>query len=153
MSEIWFFNCANLCDFSSIVEITMTTATPTMLWSGLWCWLGDLPLLWRHNGQDSASNHQPHHCLLSRLFRRRSKKTSKLRVTGLCAGNSPGTGEFPAQMASYAENVSILMTPSCFARVTACAGTRSNLKWLALPPQSMCGNNNLKNVNRTGNIM
>ena len=35
------------------------------------------------------------------------KKTSKLRVTGLCAGNSPGTGEFPAQMASYAENVSI----------------------------------------------
>ena len=36
-----------------------------------------------------------------------SKKTSKLRVTGLCAGNSPGTGEFPAQMASDAENVSI----------------------------------------------
>ena len=34
-------------------------------------------------------------------------KTSKLRATGLCAGNSPGTGEFPAQMASNAENVSI----------------------------------------------
>ena len=33
--------------------------------------------------------------------------TSKLRVTGLCVGNSPGTGEFPAQMASNAENVSI----------------------------------------------
>ena len=32
-----------------------------------------------------------------------SNKTSKLRVTGLCAGNSPGTGEFSAQMASYAE--------------------------------------------------
>ena len=31
----------------------------------------------------------------------------QLRVTGLCAGNSLGTGEFPAQMASYAENVSI----------------------------------------------
>ena len=42
-----------------------------------------------------------------RWFGCRSKKTSKLRVTGLCAGNSPGTGEFPAQMASYAENVSI----------------------------------------------
>ena len=27
--------------------------------------------------------------------------------TGLCAGNSPETGEFPAQMASNAENVSI----------------------------------------------
>ena len=46
-------------------------------------------------------------CLLTRLFRRRSKKTSKLRVTGLCAGNSPVTGEFPAQRASNAENVSI----------------------------------------------
>ena len=44
---------------------------------------------------------------LNRLFRRTSKKTSKLRVTGLCVGNSPGAGEFPAQMASYAENVSI----------------------------------------------
>ena len=53
------------------------------------------------------SNHQPHDCLLNRLFRRRSKKTPKLRLTGLCAGNSPGTGEFPAQMASNAENVSI----------------------------------------------
>ena len=36
-----------------------------------------------------------------------SKKTSKLRATGLCAENSPGTGEFPAQMASNAQNVSI----------------------------------------------
>ena len=64
-------------------------------------------LQWRHNGCDRVSNHQPHDCLLNRLFRRRSKKTPKLRVTGLCAGNSPGTGEFPAQMASNAENVSI----------------------------------------------
>ena len=65
------------------------------------------PLRWRHNDHAGVSNHQPHGCLLNRLFRRKSKKTSKLRVTGLCAGNSPGTGEFPAQMASYAENVSI----------------------------------------------
>ena len=65
------------------------------------------PLRWRHNDGDSVSNHQPHDCLLSCLFGRTSKKTSKLRVTGLCVGNSPGTGEFPAQMASNAENVSI----------------------------------------------
>ena len=64
-------------------------------------------LQWRHNGHDSISNHQPHDCLLNRLFKRRSKKTSKLRVTGLCVGDSPGTDEFPAQMASNAENVSI----------------------------------------------
>ena len=66
-----------------------------------------MALHWRHNERDGASNHQPHDCLLNRLFRCRSKKTSKLRVTGLCAGNSPVTGEFPAQMASNAENVSI----------------------------------------------
>ena len=64
-------------------------------------------LLWRHNGRGSVSNHQRHDCLLNRLFRRRSKKTARLRVTGLCAENSPGTGEFQAQMASNAENVSI----------------------------------------------
>ena len=64
-------------------------------------------LLWRHNGPDGISNHQPHDCLLNRLFGHRSKKTSKLCVTGLCAGNSPETGEFPAQMASNAEDVSI----------------------------------------------
>ena len=45
--------------------------------------------------------------LLNCFFKLRSKKTSKLRVTGLCAGNSPVTGEFPAQMASNAENVSV----------------------------------------------
>ena len=33
------------------------------------------------------------------------KKTSKLRATGLWEGNSPMTGEFPAPMASNAENV------------------------------------------------
>ena len=36
-----------------------------------------------------------------------SKKTPKLRVTGLCEGNSPVTGEFPAQRTSNAENFSI----------------------------------------------
>ena len=64
-------------------------------------------LRWRHNGHESVSNHQPYHCLLNLLFGCTSKKTWKLRVTGLCVGNSPGTGEFAAQMASNAENVSI----------------------------------------------
>ena len=64
-------------------------------------------LHWRYNGRDSVSNHQPHDCLLNRLFRCRSKKSSQLRVTGLCVGKSPGTGEFPVQMASNAENISI----------------------------------------------
>ena len=70
-------------------------------------WVSVLALRWRQNRRDSVSNHQPHDCLLNGLFRRRSTKTSKLLVTGLRAGNSPGTSEFPAQMTSYAENVSI----------------------------------------------
>ena len=37
-------------------------------------------------------------CLLNRLFRRRSNKTSKLCVTGLCAGNSPVTGPVMRKM-------------------------------------------------------
>ena len=64
-------------------------------------------LMSRHNECDGVSNQQPHDWLLNRLFRRGSRKTSKLRVTGLCAGNSPVTGEYPAQRASNAENVSI----------------------------------------------
>ena len=46
-------------------------------------------------------------CLLNRLLRHRSMKTSKIRITGLCEGNPPVTGGFPSQRASNAENVSI----------------------------------------------
>ena len=54
-----------------------------------------LPLQWRHNERDGVLNHMRIDCLLNRLFR--SKKTSKLRVTGLCEGNPPVNGEIPAQ--------------------------------------------------------
>ena len=65
-------------------------------------------LQWRHKERDGVSNHQPHGCLLNRIFKAHIKeKKSKLRVTGLCAGNSPVTGEFPAQRVSNAENISI----------------------------------------------
>ena len=79
-----------------------------------------ISLQWHHNKHDGVSNHQTHDCVLNCLFMRRSKKTSKLRVTGLCEGNSPETGEFPAQRTSNAENVSIWwrhhvlhMLPTC----------------------------------------
>ena len=65
------------------------------------------PLQWRHNECDGVSNHRRLHCLLKFWFMRRSKKTSKLRVTGLCAGKSPVTGEFPAQKTSVTEYASI----------------------------------------------
>ena len=60
-------------------------------------------LPWRHNELDDISNHRCLDCLLNRLFRRRSKKTSKFRATGLCEGNAPVTGGLPSQRASDAE--------------------------------------------------
>ena len=62
---------------------------------------------WRHNGRGGNSNHQLPDRLLNHLFRHISNEISKLRVTGLCEGNSPLTGDFPTQRASNAENVSI----------------------------------------------
>ena len=60
-------------------------------------------LQWHHNEHDGVSNLRRLDCLLNPLYRRRSK----LRVTGLYAGNSSVTGEFPAQKASNAEKVPI----------------------------------------------
>ena len=82
------------------------TSAVRVITGEVWVYFVDL-LQWSHKRRDGVSNHQPHHCLLKRLYWCKSKKTSKLRVTGLCAGNSSVTGEFPAQMASNAENVSI----------------------------------------------
>ena len=106
---------ANL--YKCYIHLTKYVILPKRLW---WCIpcacvprksyinpKASISLQWCHNGRDGVSNHHPHHCLLKRLFRRRSKKTSKLRLTGLCAGNSPECGEFTAQRASNAENVSI----------------------------------------------
>ena len=60
-------------------------------------------LQWHHNEYDGISNHRRIDCLLNRLFRHRSDKTSKFRITDLCEGNSPLTCEFPAQKASNGE--------------------------------------------------
>ena len=58
-------------------------------------------LQWRHNERNGVSNHQRLNCLLKCRFRCRSKKTSKLCVTGLCGRWIPHT------KASNAGNVSI----------------------------------------------
>ena len=52
-------------------------------------------LQWRHNECNDVLNHRRFDCLLNRLFGRRSKEISKLRVTGLCEGNPLLTGGFP----------------------------------------------------------
>ena len=94
---------------------TVDCATPEYRWTKT--------LRWCHNGRDGVSNHQSHHCLLERLFKRRSKKTSKFRVIGLCAGNSSVTGEIPAQMASNADY--------CFHYVTSSWVSRFQVNWSA----------------------
>ena len=66
-----------------------------------------ISLQWCNNDPDGVTNHQRIDCLLNRLFRHRSKEISKLRVTGLCEGNSSVTSGFPSQRASNTENVFI----------------------------------------------
>ena len=66
-------------------------------------------LQWRHNERDGISNHQPRDCLLKRLFRRRSKKTSKLRITGL------GDLWIPRTKGQSRGRCFYLMTSSCTA--------------------------------------
>ena len=81
-------------------------------------------LQWRHNHRDGVSNHQPHDCILNRLFRRRSNKkmkSSALRV--LCEGNSPVTGEFPTQRTRNAEKVSIWWRLHDYTVISRVSGT------------------------------
>ena len=82
---LWFCNRRKL---SQTVVCFMSQVTHT---SAPWS------LHWRHNECDGVSNQRRPDCLLNRLFRRRSKKTSKFRVTG----------GFPSQKDSNAENVFI----------------------------------------------
>ena len=76
--QIWHHHCSRVCvEFNTFPGIHVCVYRDEYQW--IW-----LPLQWRHNGLNGVSNHQPHDCLLCRLFRRKSKETSKLRVIGLC---------------------------------------------------------------------
>ena len=83
-------------------------------------------LQWRHDRRDGVSNHQPQDCLLNRLFWRRSKKTSKHRVTDPCAGNSPGPVNSPHKWPVTRKNVSIWWRHHDIAMVTNCVLWGSN---------------------------
>ena len=64
-----------------------------------------ISLQWRHNERDGVSNHQPHECLLDRLSKAQIKENIKAPRDWPLRGEF--TGGFPAQRASYAENISI----------------------------------------------
>ena len=70
--------------------------------------------------------------LLNRLFRRKSKTIAKLRVTGLCEGNSPVTSEFLSQRASNAENVSIWWRHHARKTTKKTTGNRTYFRILAM---------------------
>ena len=91
----------------------------------------EISLQWRLNERDGISNHQPHDYLLNRLYRRRSKKTSKLRVTGLSVGILPVGGEFPTERASNATNVSIWWRHHIYVAVCLWMGLAQNIQNLA----------------------
>ena len=80
------------CVADGVIKIVTTSFHPPGR-----CWFVLQTLHWRHNERDNDSNHHPNDCLLNQLFRRRWQKIWKLGGAGLCAGNSPVTGEFPAQ--------------------------------------------------------
>ena len=85
-------------------KVTMFILCCVLLWLGL---IVSISLKCQYNKHDAVSNHRLFDCLLNCLFRCRSKKTSKLHVTGLCEGNPPMTGGFPPQRASNAGKASI----------------------------------------------
>ena len=85
------------------------------------------------NGRDSVSNHQPHDCFLNRLFRRRSKETSKLRVTGLCAGKSPGpvnsSRKWPVTLKMFPFDDVIMTIITVIQKRNGCQGDSTGRLW------------------------
>ena len=138
--NISFFDKFQYSSCFWIVDTTLTHWCIILLpGEGLWgvilahATAGNLvcPLQWRHNGHDGVSNHRRLNCLLNRLYRRKSKKTSKLCVTGICEGNSPVTGEFNSQRASNAETVSIRWRRHVPGSYDRCTSWSLQLTWLS----------------------
>ena len=82
-------------------------------------------LQWRYNKLDGVSNHQHVECLLTRSFKRRSKKSSKLRVSGLCEGEFTGQRWFPPTKGQLRGNDFHLVTSSCY------IGRTASLYWIS----------------------
>ena len=98
--RFWIFTWWKICRIFFSPYIWYRTVTLQQVFGNLYQWLLciDIYCLSGHrNMYIFVSNHRQLNCLPNRLFRRRSKKTSKLRATGLCKGKSPVTGEVPSQ--------------------------------------------------------
>ena len=92
--------CLNISgDLLHMMCLVMVSHYSNITWA--LCCLKTITLQWRHNEHDGVSNYWYLDYLLNRLFRCRSKKTSKLHVTGLCEGNPLVTGGFPSNAENY----------------------------------------------------
>ena len=106
-----------------------------------WEWVAagtSRPLLqWSHNERDGVSTGVSIVCSTV-CWGADKKKQHKLSVTDLCAGKSPVTGDFPAQMASNAENVSIWWRHHgpIWAEVTCYIGNNADIHSLSIFRQS-----------------
>ena len=113
-------NCNNIDQMLNLQKTPLTSRAMGCL---LWISLRKLTVLWqwRDNDLDGVSNHQPHDCLLNCLFRIRSKKTSKLRITGLCVRNSPVTHSVCIwDLSSHGNHlISIILTHWGWDKITA----------------------------------
>ena len=105
----WYFNIIWTLSWFFTVCIWLTSQA---------CKITRNALHWRHNERDGVSNHQSRDCLLNRLFRRRSTKTSKLRITGLYVGNSPQKGPVRRKMFPFDDVIMRLEVNAHFAVVS-----------------------------------
>ena len=103
-------------------------------------WTGS-SLQWRHHGHDGVSTHRRLYCLLNRLFRRISKETSKLPVTGLGEGKPPVTIGFLSQKASNEcfnlmtskqslhQNTDSFLFKNAFCTLTSILSSTQSVRW------------------------
>ena len=108
---------------------------------------------WRHNGHDSVSNHQPHECLLNRLFRRRSKKTSNsaslVFVRGIHRGLVNSPHKWPVTRKMFPFDDVIMSKFNLLLCCAECNITESNVCWPNAVPTSVLSSRRWVNVSPT----
>ena len=100
---------------SSAGPVNMWNPSLLYLWIQRYTYFEKRSLQWSLRKRDGVSNHRRLECLLNRLFRSRSKKTPKLRVTGLFRGihrwpmGSPHTGPVMRKMLPFDDVIMFLL--------------------------------------------
>ena len=97
----------------------MVTDTATYLWSDQ-----NSTLQWRNTGHDGFSNHLPHHCLLNRLFGRRSRKqqssASLAYVRGIHRRSVNSPHKWPAMRKIIPFDDVIMILYGCLFQLSMC---------------------------------